>query len=124
MTTADDLSARAASLQQQLRDVHGIRGRDLAHSLRRARGVLPRRLRKMSGEVETALSCVGHPKLEPMIDGARLRGLCDQLKAELDAVDVKERRRTQLIGHAARSAFYLLCVGAAFISWMVWADYL
>lgn len=124
MTTADDLSARAASLKQQLRDVHGIRGRDLAHSLRRARRVLPRRLRPMSAEIEAALSVVGHPKLEPMINDKRLNALCDALQEELDAVDVTERRRTRLIGHAARSLFYVLCVGVVFISWMVWAGYL
>ncbi len=116
--------ARAAALQQKLKEVHGISGRSLGHSLARARRVLPRHLRKAGPEIIAAEAMVGHPKLEPMIDHARLTRIFDQLQAELDAVDLADLRRGRWLAAAGRAAFALLVGVAGFIVWMVWAGHI
>lgn len=67
---------------------------------------------------------IGHPKLEPMIDIARLTQLMSEIEARLDAVNVAEERKTRLIRVAARIASYVLFVLAAFVLWLVWAGHL
>lgn len=124
MTVSDDLNARAAALQQQLRDVYGITGRDLAQSLARARRVLPRHLRKAGAQICAAQAMAGHPKLERMIDLPHLAAIEAQISAHLDAVDVADLRRGRWLAFAGRVAGVVLIVAAAFVAWMVWAGYL
>lgn len=124
MTVSDDLNARAAALQHKLRDVYGITGRDLGQSLRRARRVLPRHLRKAGAEISAAQAMAGHPKLERMIDLPRVTAIDAQLRAHLDAVDVADLRRGRWLTLAGRVAGYVLIVTVAFVIWMVWAGHL
>lgn len=119
-----DPDAQAAALQAKLREVYGISGRSLPQSLKRARRVLPRRMRHAAQDIVAAQALMGHPKLERMIDSAHLAAVHDSIIAHLDTVDVQKMKWDRRLRLAAQIAAYVLIVAAAFISWMVWAGHL
>lgn len=124
MTDIDDYLARTEALKQQLRDVHGIRARDLPGALRKARRDLPKALRKSGFEFAAARAMIGHPKLEMMMDFADLRARHDALSAHLDQVDVADVRRGRLLAMLGRLAFYFIVIVGGYITWAVWAGHL
>lgn len=124
MSLSEDLNKCALSVQQKLKEVYGISGHDLRQSLSRARRVLPRYLRKAGREIAQAQDLAGHPKLERMIDMERLIRIQANIDAHLDAVNVADLRRGRILTVLGRIAGYILIVGGAFISWMVWAGHL
>jgi len=97
MNEIDDYFARMDALKQQLRDVHGIRAKDLPTALRKARRELPKALRQSGFEFAAAGAMIGHPKLERMIDFADLRATHEEISEYLDQVDVADIRRGRLL---------------------------
>lgn len=124
MTQADLLITRATALQQQLSDVHGLKGRNLAQALARGRRVVPKALRQGGLQIAQGVAMVGHPKLERMIDFDALAKHAEALSAHLDSVDVADIRRGRLLALAGRIAFYVIVVATCFMIWAVRSGHL
>ena len=123
MSTENDLISRMDTVRQSLRAVHGVRGADLPRALTRARRVLPRRFTRLAPEFADIIANRGHPKLERMVDHARLARHLDALEMELASIDLADRRRTRLISVLTRAFALVLFVAVCFIAWMVWAGH-
>jgi hypothetical protein len=122
MTEADDIRARLDALQEKLRAVHGIRGRDLSHALRRARTKLPRHVRKLAAPLAQAEPMLGNPGLERTLDFTALKKAHDAIDAHLDSVNVADIRKGRLLAMAGLVSFYVIFVAVCFVLWMVWAE--
>lgn len=120
MTDSEDLRARIDALRQQLREVHGIRGRTLGQALRRSKLFLPRRIRKEAWRLAEAEQMLGHPKLERMLDFDTLRALQDSVAEHLRSVDVADLRRGRLLGIAGSMAVNVILVAILFVVWLHW----
>lgn len=119
MTDVDDLKARAGALKQQLRDVYGIRARDLAHALYKAQRVLPSSARQAGAQMVEGLAMIGHPKLERMVPFEELRAQHELISAHLDQIDVKDIRRGKWLALAGTLAFNLIVITVCFVLWLV-----
>ncbi|MFK7876145.1 MAG: hypothetical protein AB8B71_10250 [Paracoccaceae bacterium] len=117
----NELILGTEAVQDMLRKVHRIKGRDLRDMLMRSKRVLPRAHRKDGDILSDALDKIGHPKLEKMIDfkmaGAAQTRLFDHLKA----IDLAERRRGRLLALGGVVALNILIVLGLFLTWMVWS---
>lgn len=122
MQQSDQIRAWITLTEAQLYDVHRIRGRDLAHALRRARRVLPGPVRRAGAELAKAQKMLGHPQLERLLDADALGTAHEIVSEHLDSVDVADIRRSRLIRMAALLCFYVFFVAACFVIWMVRAQ--
>lgn len=102
----------------------GVRGRSLAHQLRRAGRLLPRARRRDGAALVQAQVQTKHPKLARTLDPARLRAARDRLVAHLGAIDPGEERLTRRLRFAAGISFNLLIVGALLTGVLVWRGFL
>lgn len=119
MTGTDDIKSESAALKSQLRDVHGLRGRDLSSAVNRGKRKLPRSVRKDGQQVADALGKLGNPKLERTVDLKQVRAAQSRVKAHLSSVDVADQRKGFWLGLAGTIAFNLLIVGLIFFGWMI-----
>lgn len=120
MTGSDDIKSESAALKTQLRDVHGLRGRNLGQVVKRGKRKLPRQIRKDGQHVADALGKLGNPKLERTVDLKQVRAAQSRVKAHLSSVDVADRRRGFWLGLAGTIAFNVLLVGLIFLGWMAY----
>lgn len=121
MTDVDELRARIEALREQLREVHGIRGQDLGHALRRSKRFLPRRIRRAGFRLAEAERMLGHPKLERLVEFDAMRAAHETVSEHLNAVDVADLRRGRILGIAAAMAVNVILVVVLFAVWANWA---
>ena len=124
MTDGEDLRARIEDLRLKLRQVHGIRGRDLGQAVRRSKLFLPRRIRKEALRLAEAEPLLGNPKLERTIDFAALHAAHRVVADHLNSVDVADLRRGRLLGIAGAMAVNVILVVVLFIVWLRWTGQL
>ncbi len=124
MTDGDDIRARIDALRQQLREVHGIRGRTLHQALRRSKLFLPRHVRKEGLRLAEIEPLLGHPKLERMVDFDAARATHQAVARHLKSVDVADLRRGRLLGIAGAIAVNVIVVAVLFVVWLRWTGQL
>lgn len=106
-------------LQTLMRKKLGVRG-DFKAALRRAKRHLPGPARRAGAALVQALPMADHPKLERIIDRAKLASEAAELRAALEAIDVAERRRTALLSLLGSIVFSLLGAVVLVIFLLVW----
>lgn len=121
MARSDDIREKSSALKDQMRAVHGVRGRDLAQAAGRGKRLMPRGVRKDAQDVNEAMSKLGNPKLERMLDVREVRRAQARVQKHLDGVDVADRRKGFWLSIAGSVAFNILIVGGLFLGWLVWS---
>lgn len=118
-----DIETKALTVQRELHDRLGVRGRDLAHAMRRAGRRLPRAVRLKGNALAQAAFFAQNPKMARRLDGEEVQQSYDAVMAHLGTIDVKENRKDRLLGLAGSIAFNLLFVAGAFIGYLWWRGY-
>lgn len=113
------LHQEVQQLQLLMRRKLGVRG-DFGAALRRAERHLPGSARQAGAALVQALPMADHPKLERTIDRPKLTADVAELRAALEAIDVKERRRTALLSLLGSIVFSLLGVVVLVVVLLVW----
>ena len=93
MITPHTLSDQMSDLEQLLQERAGVRGRNLATKLRRARRVLPRYARRAGQRIVSASAMMAHPRLARLVDQSGLQQDTKTLRDALHEIDPKERRK-------------------------------
>ena len=124
MTPSDDIDKRADALRALMLKHLGIRGRDLERAVAKAGRLLPTRVRSEAEIIIEAQRLGQNPRLQMRLDSARLDAAFKAVSAHLEAIDLADRRRGQLLSLAGAVAFNLLLVAGLFILWLWWLDYI
>lgn len=103
-----EFQQKASELEDQLGTKLNLRGKGMSVRLRRAGRLLPRRLRAQVAVLTEAETKLAHPVLARQVDFDRVARAFDALKAHLDGVDPKERRKGKILGWAGALVFNLL----------------
>ena len=93
MITPHTLSDQMSDLEQLLQERAGVRGRNLATKLRRARRVLPRYARRAGQRIVSASAMMAHPRLARLVDQSALQQDTKTLRDAVQQIDPKERRK-------------------------------
>lgn len=124
MMDAADMAARNVALVKLLNEKHGGRAHDLGRAVKRAGHLLPRRLRKQAMILVDAERKAAIPKLARQINMRTVEGAYLSIEEHLRAIDVADQRRGRWLGLAGTIAAQVLVVGAAFVFWLWWRDYI
>ncbi len=123
VSDASEITKQEQRLRKLLTQKMGIRDAPLEIGLRRAGRRLPKRMQKAGKGVVAAIKMAGHPRLSRQIDMAQFRAQADLLVKHLQALDVRDRRKGQLLSVLGGLAFNLLLLGALLLAlalWMGW----
>lgn len=93
-----------ALLEQKLR----VRGRTLAHQIRKAGRRLPRAVRHDATYLAQSIALAENPKLARMVNATKLNNAHANVVRYLEGIDPGEHRRTALLNLTASIAFALL----------------
>lgn len=115
-----DLETEIATTRELLREKLGVRARDLASALRRARYRLPRRVYNRGMLLAGAQDRARHPKLRLTLDMPVLAGAAREIQAHLRAIDLADRRKGWWLGMLGGLAFNILLLIALVIAFLVW----
>lgn len=118
-----DIAGKSNALRDLLREKFGVKSRNLAVALARTGRRMPPALHRQVEILIRAEQEVRNPKLALQWDVARIDQAYEAVAAHLRQIDVKERRKSQLLRMAGLIVFYLLVVLGAFVFWMWWRGY-
>lgn len=93
----------------------GIKGRSLAHQVKRAGRRLPTRIRAQAALLGEAEALCGNPRLLRQLGEARVKQACKEVSEHLAGVDRAEVRRGRVLSILAVIAFNLILVFIAFV---------
>lgn len=107
-----DIETKAQSLKAALETQLGVKGRSLAHSLRRAGRRLPKGLRGQASLLAQVDGLSGNIKLTRQFDPAEIERAYADVSEHLATIDRAELRRSRVISLLAVLAFnfILICV--------------
>ncbi|KAJ03090.1 hypothetical protein [Sulfitobacter mediterraneus] len=118
-----DIAAKSKALRDLLREKYGVKSRNLAVALARTGRRMPPALHRQAEVLIRAEQEVRNPKLALQWDVVRIDEAYEAVAAHLRQIDVKERRKSQLLRMAGLIVFYLLVVLGTFVFWMWWRGY-
>jgi hypothetical protein len=101
-----------------------MRGRSLAHQVRRAGRLLPRRVRQDLQFLMRSAALARNPKLQRMIDENKVHRAHRDIGAYLQALDARERLKTRILGIMASISLALIGVFALVVFVLVQRGYL
>ncbi|WP_323042626.1 hypothetical protein [Gemmobacter sp.] len=117
VTTVQQMADRVAALMEQRLKIGGT---GLSAKLKRGGRRLPRKVRReaeyLAGVSELAL----HPKVQMMLDDARIAQAYDTCVRYLSPLGARDRALDRVLGIAGSIAFAILVVGGGLIAVMVW----
>ena len=123
MLDQSDITTKIETVERALYAKLGVRGRDLAHALRRAGRRLPSRIRKQGAILAQAEFMASNPKLARQIEVAPVHDAFVKVITHLNEIDVGKRRVDRLLGVAGTIAFNILVIVVAFIVFLWWQGY-
>ena len=117
VTTVQQMADRVAALMEQRLKIGGT---GLSAKLKRGGRRLPRKVRReaeyLAGVSELAL----HPKVQMMLDDARIAQAYDTCVRYLSPLGARDRLLDRVLGIGGSIAFAILVVGGGLIAVMVW----
>ena len=120
MTSDHDIGGAVARLDRLFEDRLRLKRGDFDARAKRARGMLPRRLRRDLAALLEARKVAGHPKLARMLDGASLHAASSRLEAYIKSVDIADRRRGRLLLLLSGIMLNLLIIFALVMAVLLW----
>lgn len=117
VTTVQQMADRVAALmEERLR----IGGKGLREKLRRGGRRLPRKVRREAEYLAEVCDLAQHPKVQLMLDDARIAAAYDACVKYLNPLGAGDRVKGALIGVGGSIAFALLVVVAGVVAVIVW----
>ena len=117
VTTVQQMADRVAMLmEQRLR----VGGKGLREKLKRGGRRLPRKVRRQAEYLAEVSELALHPKVQMMIDEARVAAAYDACVKYLNPLGASDRMKAALVGVGGSVAFALLVVAGGLIAVMVW----
>lgn len=110
-----DIETQLPALREALERHLGVKGRSLAHQVRRAGRRLPKRVRAQAALLGQAEAVSGNPRLLRQLDEARVAQACEELSAHLAGIDRAEIRRGRILSILAVLAFNFILIFVAFV---------
>ncbi|MGZ2256820.1 hypothetical protein [Roseobacter sp. A03A-229] len=110
-----EIEAKLPALREAMERHLGVKGRSLAHQVRRAGRRLPRRVRAQAVLLGEAEALAGNPRLLRQLDDRRLAHALEDVSAHLAGIDRAEARRTRIISVLAVIAFNLILLFTAVV---------
>ncbi|MFN3292693.1 MAG: hypothetical protein ACK4S2_14425 [Gemmobacter sp.] len=117
VTTVQQMADRVAALMEQRLNVGG---KGLREKLKRGGRRLPRKIRREAEYLAEVAELALHPKVQLMLDDARIAAAYDACVKYLNPIGAAQRMKGALIGVGGSIAFALLAVSAGLIGVMVW----
>lgn len=117
VTTVQQMADRVAALMEQRLNVGG---KGLREKLKRGGRRLPRKIRREAEYLAEVAELALHPKVQLMLDDARIAAAYDACVKYLNPIGATQRMKGALIGVGGSIAFALLAVSAGLIGVMVW----
>ena len=124
MSIAPPLDQMISTVLGDLRAKLGVRGKNLAAAMAKARHRLPRRIYRQGMILVAAEPLAAHPKLRLTLDQPALRAAADEISAHLATIDLAEKRKSWLLGMLGGLSFNLILMVALLISFLVWRGFL
>lgn len=109
-----------AGVVGELRAKLGVRGKDLATALHKARHRLPRRIYQLGMTLVAAEPLARHPRLSLTLDQKALESAADEINAHLAAIDLAERRKDWWLGALGALSFNLILTVVLVIVFLRW----
>jgi hypothetical protein len=119
--TVQQMADRVAGLME---DRLRIRGKTLQDKVRRGGRLLPRKVRREAEYLAEVAVLAQHPKVQTMLDDARIAEAYDVCLRHLRDIGAKERFWAMILSIAGSLALALLVLGGMFIAVLVWRGYL
>jgi hypothetical protein len=113
----------ADRVAQLLEEKHSVRGRDLATKLRRAGGLLPRKVRDRAELLAVSAAKARNPKLLGQIDMGEVAEAYDACIRHLATVDPAKRRSRLVSDMVGSFGFGVLFLVLALIAFLAWRGY-
>ncbi len=120
MSDAPTLDQMIADILTDLRAKLGVRSKDLAKALAKARHRLPRRIYRQGMTLVKAQPLAVHPKLRQTLDMPALQAAATEVTTHLATIDVGERRKSWLLGMLGGLSFNLILMFALLIGFLIW----
>jgi hypothetical protein len=114
------LEQMIAGVVSDLRAKLGVRGKDLASALNKARHRLPRRIYQLGLTLVAAEPLAGHPKLSLTLDQKALESAAQEISAHLAEIDLAERRKDWWLGALGALSFNLILTAILVIAFLRW----
>ena len=121
VTTAQQMADRVAALMEERLKV---RGQGLEAKLRHGGRRLPRRVRKEAEYLAMVAQMAMHPKVQMMLDEARIAQSYDTCIRYLNGLGARDRILGRLLGVTASVAFAVLVVAGGLVAVLVWRGFL
>ncbi|MDX5358489.1 MAG: hypothetical protein LPK12_12225 [Rhodobacterales bacterium] len=121
VTTVQQMADRVAELMEQRLKVGGT---GLAAKLKRGGRRLPRKVRREAEYLAGVSELAQHPKVQMMLDDARIAQAYDTCIRYLNPIGARDRLIGGLLGVTGSIAFALLVVGGGLIAVLVWRGFL
>lgn len=117
VTTVQQMADRVAMLMEQRMN---IAGKGLRDKLKRGGRRLPRKIRREAEYLAEVAELAMHPKVQLMLDDARIAAAYDACVRYLNPLGAADRFRGALLGVGGSIAFALVVVVAGTIGVLVW----
>ena len=118
------LDQMITAIVAELRAKLGVRGKDLAGALGKAKHRLPRRIYQQAMTLVAAEPLAGHPKLPQTLDSAALSAAATEVRAHLEAIDLADRRKGWWLGALGGLSFNLILMAVLLLGFLIWRDIL
>lgn len=120
-----------AKLRRDNRDLCRLAGRKfsfevetLERAMKKIGRRLPREAHRQARLLAEAERLAGHPKLSLMLDADEIVGAQAALRAALERIDPKERRKGMVLSTLGMAAFHLIAVFALLVAVLLWRGFL
>lgn len=117
VTTVQQMADRVAALMEQRLKIGGT---GLSAKLKRGGRRLPRKVRREAEYLAGVSELAMHPKVQMMLDEARIAQAYDTCVRYLNPLGARDRLLDRVLGIGGSIAFALLVVGGGLIAVMAW----
>jgi len=121
VTTVQQMADRVASLMEKRMN---IAGKGLREKLRRGGRRLPRKVRREAEYLAEVAELAMHPKMQLMLDDARIATAYDTCVKYLNPLGASDRLKGAMLGVGGSIAFAVFVVVAGMIGVLVWRGFL
>ncbi|MEC3862462.1 hypothetical protein VK792_14310 [Mesobacterium sp. TK19101] len=124
MIDSDEMGKRVARLEKLLAQKFGLGEGDLARRAAKAGRRLPRSVRNDIALVAETAQTAGNPKLALQMPDKKVARAFERAEAHLSAIDVKDRRKDQVLKTLGVLSFNLIVLFIALIVLLRWRGFI
>lgn len=123
MIDSNEMGKRVARLEKLLAQKFGLSDGDLSHRAAKAGRRLPRGVRKDIALIAQTAQTAGNPKLAFQMPDKKVARAFERAEAHLVTIDVKDRRKDQLLKTLGALSFNLIVLFILLLVLLRWRGY-